>query len=116
MMHLWASGRVPYIASFKDNAPLVVAQVLLVTYWRELHFYWCAREERERRRVPCPPAARLQIRLVPIPSSPPLPPRRRVHRAMHPWWDRKNGLADGDVGAFLYRWAHSLHQDRKSVV
>merc|ERR1712046_569177 len=32
-----------------------------------------------------------------------------VHRAMHPWWDQKNGLADGDVGAFLYRHAHSLH-------
>jgi sterol desaturase/sphingolipid hydroxylase (fatty acid hydroxylase superfamily) len=32
-----------------------------------------------------------------------------VHRGMHPWWDRKNGLADGDVGAFLYRHVHSLH-------
>jgi len=28
---------------------------------------------------------------------------------MHPWWNRKLGLADGDVGAFLYRWVHSLH-------
>jgi len=32
-----------------------------------------------------------------------------LHRIMHPWWDRKNGLAQGDVGAFLYRWVHSLH-------
>ena len=32
-----------------------------------------------------------------------------VHRAMHPWWNRKNGLLDGDVGAFLYRWVHSHH-------
>ena len=28
---------------------------------------------------------------------------------MHPWWDRKLGLMDGDVGAWLYRHAHSLH-------
>jgi sterol desaturase/sphingolipid hydroxylase (fatty acid hydroxylase superfamily) len=32
-----------------------------------------------------------------------------IHRNMHPWWDRKNGLLDGDVGAFLYRWVHSHH-------
>lgn len=31
------------------------------------------------------------------------------HRGMHPWWDRTKGLADGDVGAFLYRHFHSLH-------
>ena len=28
---------------------------------------------------------------------------------MHPWWDRDNGLLSGDVGAFLYRYVHSLH-------
>jgi hypothetical protein len=32
-----------------------------------------------------------------------------VHRCMHPWWDRKNGLKDGDIGAFLYRYVHSFH-------
>jgi len=32
-----------------------------------------------------------------------------VHRGMHPWFDRKGGLLQGDVGAFLYRWVHSLH-------
>ena len=32
-----------------------------------------------------------------------------IHRGMHPWWDRKNGLAQLDVGAFLYRHVHSLH-------
>jgi len=32
-----------------------------------------------------------------------------VHRMMHPWWDRRNGLLQGDLGAFLYRWVHSLH-------
>jgi len=32
-----------------------------------------------------------------------------AHRGMHPWFDRKLGLLDGDVGAFLYRHAHSLH-------
>lgn len=32
-----------------------------------------------------------------------------AHRGIHPWWDRNNGLMQGDVGAFLYRHAHSLH-------
>jgi len=32
-----------------------------------------------------------------------------IHRAMHPWWNNKLGLADGDIGAFLYRHFHSLH-------
>lgn len=32
-----------------------------------------------------------------------------IHRGMHPWWDRKNGLLQGDVGAFLYRYVHSHH-------
>lgn len=106
MMHLWASGRVPYIASFAANPALVVGQVLLVTYWRELHFYWCVRGGGSlwwwtAHLLSCLPSH------THLPPPPPMP--CRVHRAMHPWWDRKNGLADGDVGAFLYRWAHSLH-------
>ena len=32
-----------------------------------------------------------------------------IHRNMHPWWDRKNGLAQLDLGAFLYRWVHAHH-------
>merc|ERR1712232_912950 len=32
-----------------------------------------------------------------------------AHRGMHPWFAREKGLLDGDVGAFLYRHAHSLH-------
>lgn len=32
-----------------------------------------------------------------------------VHRAMHPWWDRENGLMQGDIGAVLYRYVHSMH-------
>ena len=32
-----------------------------------------------------------------------------IHRNMHPWWNRNNGLAQLDVGAFLYRWVHSHH-------
>jgi sterol desaturase/sphingolipid hydroxylase (fatty acid hydroxylase superfamily) len=36
-----------------------------------------------------------------------------VHRGMHPWWNRNNGLLQGDLGAFLYRHVHSLHH--KSV-
>jgi len=31
------------------------------------------------------------------------------HRLMHPWWKREYGLAQGDIGAFLYRHFHSLH-------
>lgn len=32
-----------------------------------------------------------------------------VHRAIHPWWNAKGGLYNGDIGAFLYRHFHSLH-------
>jgi len=32
-----------------------------------------------------------------------------VHRAIHPWWNAKGGLHNGDIGAFLYRHCHSLH-------
>merc|ERR1712032_538286 len=32
-----------------------------------------------------------------------------AHRCMHPWWNVKNGLRQGDIGAFLYRHVHSLH-------
>jgi len=72
IMHLWASGRIPYYTDFWAYPAWSVGQLLFVTYWREFHFYWC-------------------------------------HRFMHPWWNRKYGLKDGDVGAFLYRWVHSLH-------
>lgn len=33
---------------------------------------------------------------------------------MHPWWSVQNGLADGDVGAFLYRHVHSLHHQSRN--
>lgn len=32
-----------------------------------------------------------------------------IHRGMHPWWDRNNTLAQGDLGAVLYRYVHSHH-------
>lgn len=32
-----------------------------------------------------------------------------VHRAMHPWFERENTLAQGDLGAVLYRHVHSHH-------
>lgn len=32
-----------------------------------------------------------------------------AHRGMHPWFNREYGLAEGDIGAFLYRHVHSLH-------
>lgn len=72
MMHLWASGRVPYYLGFWKYPGYSLFWLFFVTYWREFHFYW-------------------------------------VHRMIHPWWSPKNGIADGDVGAFLYRWFHSLH-------
>lgn len=72
MMWLWASGRVPFYADFWATPLYSIGHLLLVTYWRELHFY-------------C------------------------VHRFMHPWWSADGGLANGDIGAFLYRHAHSLH-------
>ena len=72
MMWLWASGKLPVYTSFWSRPVLSIFSVCFVTYWREIHFYWC-------------------------------------HRGMHPWYDRKLGLLDGDVGAFLYRHAHSLH-------
>ena len=72
MMHLWASGKLPFYSNFWSAPAWSIGHLMLVTYWREFHFYWC-------------------------------------HRFIHPWWDRKNGLADGDVGAFLFRHVHSLH-------
>jgi sterol desaturase/sphingolipid hydroxylase (fatty acid hydroxylase superfamily) len=33
---------------------------------------------------------------------------------MHPWWSVKNGLREGDIGAFLYRHAHSLHHQSRN--
>jgi sterol desaturase/sphingolipid hydroxylase (fatty acid hydroxylase superfamily) len=32
-----------------------------------------------------------------------------IHRAIHPWFGREKGLLDCDIGAFLYRHAHSVH-------
>ena len=32
-----------------------------------------------------------------------------VHRCMHPWFSVRRSALDGDVGATLYRWVHSLH-------
>jgi len=76
MMFLWASGKVPVYTNFWGDSNFSVLYGLgflkFVTYFRELHFYWC-------------------------------------HRGMHPWWNRNNGLAQGDIGAFLYRHVHSLH-------
>jgi sterol desaturase/sphingolipid hydroxylase (fatty acid hydroxylase superfamily) len=46
MMHLWASGRVPYIATFfgsMQHTLFNLASVAFVTYWREFHFYWVHR-------------------------------------------------------------------------
>ena len=73
LTYLWASKRLPnYYTEFWAHPTYSVLGVAAVTYWREIHFYWC-------------------------------------HRGMHPWWDQRLGLLDGDVGAWLYRVAHKLH-------
>jgi len=72
MMYLWANDLIPYQKTFWDYPIYNIASLLLGTYWREFHFYWC-------------------------------------HRMIHPWWKREYGLAQGDIGAFLYRHFHSLH-------
>jgi len=72
VMHLWATGKIPYYTDFWAYPMWSIGHLMLLTFWREFHFYW-------------------------------------VHRAMHPWWDRNNGLLQGDVGAFLYRYVHSFH-------
>ena len=71
-MWLWASGRRPVYNDAWQHPLFTAGCLCFVTYWREVHFYWC-------------------------------------HRGMHPWFDRRYGLAQGDVGAFLYRHVHSLH-------
>ena len=43
MMHLWASGRVPFVANFWAAPAFNIGSVLFVTFWREFHFYWCHR-------------------------------------------------------------------------
>jgi sterol desaturase/sphingolipid hydroxylase (fatty acid hydroxylase superfamily) len=72
MMHLWATGKVPYYTQFWQYPAWSLFWLLFMSYWRHFHFYW-------------------------------------VHRFMHPWFDRKYGLRQGDIGAFLYRYFHSLH-------
>lgn len=43
MMYLWASGKVPYYTDFWSYPLYSIFQLLLVTYWREFHFYWVHR-------------------------------------------------------------------------
>ncbi|CAF3167472.1 unnamed protein product [Rotaria sp. Silwood2] len=72
MMWLWSSGRVKFYTDFWKYPFYSIGLLLLITYWRQFHFYWS-------------------------------------HRIIHPWWNIKYGLKDGDIGAFLYRYFHSLH-------
>lgn len=71
-MWLWANKLTSCYTTFWSHPLWSVSGLVFITFWREIHFYWC-------------------------------------HRCMHPWFDMKLGLMDGDVGAFLYRYAHSLH-------
>jgi sterol desaturase/sphingolipid hydroxylase (fatty acid hydroxylase superfamily) len=81
LVHLWASGALGYCSSFfRDEAGALDLQL---TAYNVLH-----------------------IALVPYWRDFHF---YFAHRCMHPWWNRKNGLLQGDVGAFLYRHVHSLH-------
>jgi len=71
-MYLWANEIIPSYNKIAGNEMHFLFLLGGVTYWREIHFYWC-------------------------------------HRGIHPWWNAKNGLLQGDIGAVLYRYCHSLH-------
>jgi len=43
MYHMWAIGRVPYFANFWDYPIFSIINVLIVAYWRDLHFYFAHR-------------------------------------------------------------------------
>lgn len=97
MMHLWATGKVPYYADFWSNPIVSVGGLLFVTYWCAINCHLISA------------SLCVGTQLVSALSSPlTLCVRREfhfywVHRAMHPWWNLKGGLANGDIGAFLYR-------------
>jgi hypothetical protein len=39
-MWLWASGRLPFYTQFWSRPVFSVFILLVITYWREFHFYW----------------------------------------------------------------------------
>lgn len=43
IMHLWSSGKLPYYSEFWKYPAWSIGHLLLVTYWREFHFYWVHR-------------------------------------------------------------------------
>ena len=43
MMHLWGTGRVPYVADFWASPVSSIGWVLFVGYWRDFHFFWIHR-------------------------------------------------------------------------
>lgn len=43
VMHLWASGRIPYYNDFWKYPVYSLGWLFFVTYWREFHFYWAHR-------------------------------------------------------------------------
>lgn len=43
MMHLFASGRIPFYRTFWAYPIWSMFQLLLIPYWRDFHFYWIHR-------------------------------------------------------------------------
>ncbi|CAF1116724.1 unnamed protein product [Rotaria sordida] len=37
-----------------------------------------------------------------------------IHRITHLWWSVQNSFREGDIGAFLYRYFHSLHHQSRN--
>ena len=76
---------------------IAVVHILFVIYWRDFHFYFAHRYDiLTGFATPFPDISARILYTIQI-------------RVMHPWFNIKYGLMDGDVGAWLYRVAHSLH-------
>jgi hypothetical protein len=112
MMHLWASGRVPYLANFWVHPAWNVGSVLFVT---------CKFAARTTAAPASKPLALTQILRKTL--NPNRADWREIHfywchRAMHPWFPLPSGGGDKsttffDPGRFIYKWVHALHH--KSV-
>lgn len=107
VVHLWASGRIPTCSA---DSGLAVAETGEGAAGAGLFGLGCQMADLELADLTNRPLLVLWFLLAfPLTSQFRGLHFFAVHRGMHPWWKMKNGIADGDVGAFLYRHVHSLH-------